>query len=541
MRVLKIDTPFEGYQAYRFESKNLKFTAYEKDYGRRFIVEDTFDKVAPFHRIVVLNRRDEANKTNPEVKWNAILEEDLKIDQNDIRPKKGNLYQKLESGYDGVHLYFRLMKDPENQKLRNELEQLRISQSLFHSTERYEFDKKEYNLAFSTQKTSKKTVDNLNETYENFKKKLENEKSEIIPDKEKIDYYVERIYFYQTKIKRTNRRIERAEKRYEKAKVDVSRAKSRIDYLNSLMNKKSIIIEENTTVKPLKKILKVETKPVELQKEKTVEPIKIQLIKPINKISKNKKKQDSRNDKNSKKRINCHVYYLMIIAILLGIIGWLLMNSQPAPITSEPTKCPMIEKIVEKECPICEVIVEEKEKIEIEKISVVETILEEIPEEMPSEYKSAENERKIYNREVLNYQKQAPFDFAKVLGNFSKNYLDGNNKQANDIDASIKNFNKVWNNFRRASYYEYYSDDKMLRSDLETNKSLKSQYHNDEKMLYEYSKRYQKMFKTIANQFLKMDCSTACDYVKQIKKEMKILGHPKKKLFLMQQMRKAMQ
>ncbi|MHA1540530.1 MAG: hypothetical protein ACTSXL_05705 [Alphaproteobacteria bacterium] len=541
MKILKIDTPFKGYQAYRFESKSLCFTAYEKDFSRRFIIEDTFDKVAPFHRIIVPIRKNETNIMEPEDKWDTILEEDLGIDQNEIRPKKNNLYQKLEAGYEGVNLYFRLLKDPENQKLRQELEILRISQSLYHATERYNFDKEEHETAQKTKKTSARTLENQEKTGGNFKEKLEKEKTSLTPDDEKINDLVERVYHYETKIKNTKRRIERAEKRFEKAEIDVVRAKNRIDYLKSLMKNGVKVREDYQPAPIIIKNVKSEVKPIEIPKKKETKL----------------PKQNITIIKKEKSKISCHIYYLMIIAILLGVIGWLLMKPQMEqnPIQNEPANCPVIEKIVEiekiieveKECPICETPIAEKTETEAEvepkteKPAIVEAILEDIPEEMPSEYKSAKNEREIYKREVLNHQKQAPFDFAKVLDKFSTNYLTTSNTNANDINASIRNFNTVWNNFRRASYHEYYSDDKVLRPDLEKNKPLKNQYHNDEKILFEYSKRYQKMFSDVAGQFLQTENASGFKYLKQIKQEMKLLGHPKYKLFLMQQMRKAMQ
>ncbi|MBN1783690.1 MAG: hypothetical protein JW812_01855 [Alphaproteobacteria bacterium] len=525
MRVLKIDSPFKDYQAYRFESGDLRFTAYEKDYGRRFVVEDTFDKVAPFHRIIVDCRKNEENKVDPDVKWDTILEEDLKIDSIEVRPKKGNLYQRLEPAYEGVHLYFRLLKEPENESLRKEVETLRISQSLHHSLERYTFDQKEYHAASSTHESSQRTLVKLTETHDNFADKLKKEKSEIIPDSEKIDYYVERLYFYKTKLKRTKRRIERAEKRYHRAKEDVSLAKERADYLQSLMREGFKAVSQPAPVDNipiLKTIVKVEEKPIEKKEKKEVkaapEPVR------------------GNNQPPRKEKRRCHVYYLMVIAILLGVIGWLLMKNSPMCVQNEKA-CPVVEKVVEIEV---EKIVEvEKECPEMEETALTPPS-EMAPEPLMSE--EIENSaREAYRRGVLNYQTQAPFDFALVLDNFAERYLNGDKGRAQDIEASIENFNELWNDFRRSSYDEHYTADRILKSEVVQDEALQARYMEDEKLLYHYSKRYKEMFVKIAAQFLQMECSNGCVYEKQIRSEMKEFGHPEYKLFLMQQMRKVME
>ncbi|MBN2676276.1 MAG: hypothetical protein JXR30_03430, partial [Alphaproteobacteria bacterium] len=548
MRIMKIDSPYKEYQAFRLESKDLNFTAYEKDYGKRFIIEESFDSVAPFHRLIVNPRHFKDNSIDSDTKWNTILDEDLKIDSMAIRPKDGNLYKRLEVSYEGVNLYFRLLKNPENADLRREVEILRVSQGLTHSLERYTFDQEEYRIAQNTHESSQRTLTKLEETHNNFLEKMTNlktlQKETGDVDQEKMDYYTERLYFYKIKIKRTKRRMERAEKRYLKAKDDLQRAKNRIDFLQAKLKEfghSTKVIEEKPfiqTITPVvvasavaKKISKKETRVV--LKEPSQSEKHLETPPPPSPIS---SKRDYR------------PYCFVVIAFLMAIIGWL-MITRPLPVVQNaispqmPTcecKPTVVKEIVyvEKECPIPDEIDEAVVDAYPEE---TEALANQTPteQEEDSSLSDLDLARKFYRKGVLNNQTSAPYDFNRILEDANQNYLQSTDNHAKDIEDTFTAMNSLWNRFREVSLEHYYENNNRLKEGLEENDVLYKQYVEDEIMLYQYTKRYQKMFKDIATQFLKSEAGQNCHFKAQIEKQMKKLGQPEYKLKLLKQMRQV--
>ncbi|MHA1550302.1 MAG: hypothetical protein ACTSXV_02480 [Alphaproteobacteria bacterium] len=565
MRVLKVESPFKGYQAFRLESETLTFTAYEKDYGRRFVVETTFDDIAPFHRIIVPARRNEQNLSDPEIKWDTILDDDLKIDSMSVRPKKGNLYQRLEASYEGVNLYFRLMKEPENESLQKEMVILRISQGLSHALERFTFNQNEYHTAQATHESSLRTLKTLEETYENFVEKMEKEKKEPTLDNQKMDYLTERLYFYQTKIKRTKRRIERAEKRAMKAKEDVSRAKNRVDLLQKKLKKFGKISPKTPEIKPILTEIKKATSfttPVLKKESKKKEDLKPEVKQVEKKIEKTSNSDGG--------KIDLRPYILVMIALLLAILGWLIMT-RPLPThqtVQQTQKCLAPEKeiiYVQKivHIPVETTVIGDIEKTEevfdehpiFEKIEETESIhIEEIIEEDPPIFEETneltpektndthlselDKTRNAYIKGVLNNQKKAPYNFERILSD-GKNYLTASEAHAQDIEESLVAMNELWNAFRRASLKHYYKGDKSLKVKTLNDKVENKIYIDDEILLYQYSKRYQKMFKNIATKFLNSEAGQNCNFKGQIQKQLKTLGRPETKLNLLKQMRQV--
>ena len=449
---------------YHCEINWLKFIGYYRGDELLFIIDYTRDEIAPNHRLII-------NFTPNGKPWPAVINDDFKINFEDIRPKNGNKYEKIDIDYQSLPYYSNLINNIESEDILEEFEIARELHCLDEALKRRE--------QYATQKEqAENVITNVSSTLIRGDQTLDNllereRKLKILEDSnpEKVDHASKKrlevsIQKHIEMSKRRKWRIGNAEKRREKSLSDI------------------VLVD--------KRVVEVERR-IKLRKKK---PIKNNYIEKAYSNNTNAYEESHSNNNVIKTKYKKYAYLLLILLVFAFVIIALKDLVQH---DREPDKDKQNSFITMNEAEIKPYV---EEVVVAEELEVAESVVEEVVDEEVEEVEvidiaNINDIREKYIREVIHGDK---YKFA--LESFESSFFSCNDDAKKVASNTITNMNDIWNAFRILSLKEYYNkknwnfNDEVLKSS-----SMYRQMVSDENLLVKFTMPSHRTFKSIGNKF----------------------------------------
>ena len=231
-----------------FDIQGNKIRAYFDADGKLVFVVDYTNDGIKTNVLLVIN--PVSNR-----KWDDILSNDYGIDLETVRPKKDNLYQKLDVDYTGLREYADLINAFENgQDIEDELNDLLSFRQA--AVKRIAFDR--LDAAQSSAEKARETIEKTNESITDLQVKLKELKAKLASQKKKIGkeptkQSAAKILRTEAQIDIVNDKIKRAKKRIANAEKRLLAADEEIELVRRITKNDSGTVKvENNTSLPVK-------------------------------------------------------------------------------------------------------------------------------------------------------------------------------------------------------------------------------------------------------------------------------------------------
>jgi hypothetical protein len=218
---IQLGAPPNGeYSTEDFDIGAIKIRAfYDSAHRLLFVLDNTRDKILPNVLLAIDGRGDR--------KWDDILQNDLNIRPEDIRPRVRNKYQKLDIDYSGPDAYADAILNGDAAALT----QWRLEAAARQRDFRIGEAEREISLARATIREAEKTIADLDEFTTLQKEKLKAAKKMVGMESPKDSA---------AKILRYEARIEKAEAKRQRSLRRLRRAEKRIDSSAKMLNNYAI-------------------------------------------------------------------------------------------------------------------------------------------------------------------------------------------------------------------------------------------------------------------------------------------------------------
>lgn len=218
----------------------FNFTAFYADHGHLlFVLDKTCDQITPNVRLI-LNK----DPKNPDRKWDEILSKDYGLDLQQIRPKKGHLFQKLDIEYDNLSVYERAFDNPKDDILLNRIVINKEKAAFAHALkrmeeERYGLEKAEETVegSMNALKAVRKSLALAQARMQKLKALKKEHPHKV--DEEKESRALELLYKAIEKEKIRERRVKRAKVRIEKSRRELDAIHARLQLIQERLDKHS--------------------------------------------------------------------------------------------------------------------------------------------------------------------------------------------------------------------------------------------------------------------------------------------------------------
>lgn len=241
------ESKIDELKEFLYESPGLSFIAYhlKEDNQLAFVLNTTENQYCVFKKLIIDALPYEEDKFEPKIKWDQIVKDKFKINPISIRPKNGNKYEKFDIDYIGLADYEKLIKNPEDEKLRNKIIIDNIKMNLIASRKRQDAATTELNTSSKTIDSTSKTCEKLDTSVKKLKNKLERLNSELETEEiqEEKAITTDKLYKKLTAQKNAKRRLKRAKNRYSDANEILEETKTTIDNILKFLSNLGISVD----------------------------------------------------------------------------------------------------------------------------------------------------------------------------------------------------------------------------------------------------------------------------------------------------------
>ncbi len=223
-------TPLNTGDVYYQEYKNERFSfkAYFHQDKLIFVIDETQDNISPNKRLIINPLPGEEVLENVTTKWDVILEQVYKLDLNEIRPKKDNLFEKLDIEYNGLNIYEDYINNPSNEIFESRIIINKEKNALTNCLKRLSEETEILNKSKTTVEITKKTLTVAIEQTAIVSNKLKNYKKDSSKTPEQVNKVSTQVY---NAIKTEKMR----DKRLKKARTRVEKSEAEIRHLNTIL------------------------------------------------------------------------------------------------------------------------------------------------------------------------------------------------------------------------------------------------------------------------------------------------------------------